>query len=243
MKPLLLSLTLLGLGIAQAELRTFTNTAGKSIQAELLAVSDGAAVLRLANGRQAKVPLKSLAPDDQTFVNEWWEKNKNKLRESDVRLTITKNSDRISSERSEKDKGRKSIDEYTFTCVLENRSKKEAKIKADYIIYKKSNSRTPNGSSQKVVEIKGTEEAGLLEASGELSFDTQAVRCEDSSRKVGGGKDKKPESYRQSETIQGIVVTLSAGGVEFLKQDYPDNLLKRLAEEEKRQTDREKSSR
>jgi hypothetical protein len=62
--------------IAQAEIRTFTNSAGKSIKAELVAMEGEAAVLKLGNGRTAKVPLKSLSEEDQTFIKTWWEKNK-----------------------------------------------------------------------------------------------------------------------------------------------------------------------
>ncbi len=46
--------------LAGAEIRTFTNSAGKKIQAELIGMDEGVAVLKLGNGRSAKVPLKSL---------------------------------------------------------------------------------------------------------------------------------------------------------------------------------------
>lgn len=40
-----------------ADARTFTNTAGTQIEAELIAVEDGKAVLKLANNRTAKLTL------------------------------------------------------------------------------------------------------------------------------------------------------------------------------------------
>lgn len=55
---------------ARAESRTWTNAEGRKIEAELIEVSSGNAVLNM-KGRNFTVPVGSLSPDDQEFIEEW----------------------------------------------------------------------------------------------------------------------------------------------------------------------------
>jgi hypothetical protein len=233
--------------IAQAEIRTFTNSAGKSIKAELVAMEGEAAVLKLGNGRTAKVPLKSLSAEDQTFIKAWWEKNKNNLNEGDVRLEFDKNTERIDRQVSKPKatgKGKQgnqpsskmTKDSVSYACVLKNYSKKTVSdITVDYTIYKRVSTRGAGGSDTSTKEIDGSTKIALLEANGSATFETDDVTCVDSSKKGGNGPT---ESNR--ETVVGIVLTLSVGDNEFLKQSHPTSFLDRLEEEEKRQEDRDR---
>ena len=65
--------SLLCAAVTQAEPRTFTNTEGKSIKADLVRVEGENAVLKLANLSVAKVPLASLSKADEAYVKAWWE--------------------------------------------------------------------------------------------------------------------------------------------------------------------------
>ena len=78
-RPIPAVVCLLGLLLAGAEARTFTNAAGKKIEAELIGVEKETAILKLDNGRTAKVPLDSLSEGDQTYAKTWHEENKNKV--------------------------------------------------------------------------------------------------------------------------------------------------------------------
>ena len=51
--------------------RTFTNTAGKSIEAEIVRATNTEVTLRLKNRRKATVPLNTLSKEDQDFVAAW----------------------------------------------------------------------------------------------------------------------------------------------------------------------------
>ena len=63
--------SLLALSPASArEMRTFTNTEGKKIEAELLDVRDGK-VRIMANRKTFEVPVDSLSKEDQDFLAEW----------------------------------------------------------------------------------------------------------------------------------------------------------------------------
>tara|TARA_R110002096_G_scaffold238581_4_gene430126 strand:- start:913 stop:1614 length:702 start_codon:yes stop_codon:yes gene_type:complete len=66
-----LIITALGLGFAQAQSRSFTNTNGRAIEAELVGLEDGKAILKLASGKTAPVPVTSLSPADQEYIDLW----------------------------------------------------------------------------------------------------------------------------------------------------------------------------
>jgi hypothetical protein len=231
--------------LAEADARTFTNTEGKKIDAELVGVENEAAILKLAGGRQAKVPLKSLSEGDQTYARKWQKENKDRISASDVRLEIEKNSKRIKSTSSGGGGGRRggsttrkksSTTEISYTCTLKNYSPRTiADIKASYTIYKRISTRGANGSDSGTKEIVGTAEVGTLEPNGKTDFASDIVECVDSSEKGGRGGSKS-----QRESVVGFVVTLSSGGKEFLKQSHPANLLDRMAEEEARRKARER---
>jgi hypothetical protein len=53
------------------EFRTLTNTAGKAIRAKIVAVANGKASILLESGQPFEVPLASLSPADQQFLETW----------------------------------------------------------------------------------------------------------------------------------------------------------------------------
>ena len=60
---------------ANAEMRDFTNNAGKVVKGELIQVEGSSAVLRLFGGRDVKVSIDTLAERDRAFIAAWWEEN------------------------------------------------------------------------------------------------------------------------------------------------------------------------
>lgn len=227
--------------LAQAEPRIFTNTDGKTVEAELVSVEGEDAVLLLANGKEAKVPLKNLSASDQAFVTDWWKENKDKLRPMDVRLAITRKTERIDRKVTRSGGGgaarpgqnvqiplvkKLTIDDFHYEAELKSYVPKDVSdITVTYTIYKRVSITDKEGSRTSVEEIAGETAIRLLEAHGSASFETEAVRCEDSSQ-TGGNKPR--ESKR--ETILGVVFDLSAGDKDFLRQSYPENLVERLDE-------------
>jgi hypothetical protein len=231
---------LLGTWMARAEPRVFTNTEGKKVEAELMAVDGEIVVIKLTNGSSVKVPIKSLSADDQAFIAAWWEENKDKLKSTDVVLTITKKTERIDRKvtRTGGTGGtgggqgavnaplvkKLTIDDFHYECELKSYSHKSiSDIAVDYTIYKRVSTTDKEGSESVVEEIDGTETIKLLEAQGRASFETDVVTCEDSSE-TGGNKPRE----LKRETILGVVVHLSAGGHDFLSQSYPENFLERI---------------
>ena len=64
-----LAIALLAAGLATA--RPFTNTAGKTIEAEIESATATTVTLELPSGKKAKIPLNSLSEADQKFVKDW----------------------------------------------------------------------------------------------------------------------------------------------------------------------------
>lgn len=75
LRAALFSLFLLALPASdvRGESRDWTNTAGKTITAELLGVANDAATLKLDNGREYTIPLNTLSEADQAFAKTWQE--------------------------------------------------------------------------------------------------------------------------------------------------------------------------
>lgn len=87
-----LILAIAGLSIlpATASLRTFTNTEGKTLEAELVKADKSTATLRIKGGRLATVKLATLSENDRLFIQKW-------LSDKVPDLTITPDFDRGNS--------------------------------------------------------------------------------------------------------------------------------------------------
>ena len=243
--PIFIAICLFAPFFSTTDARTFTNTKGKQVEAELIGVENETAILKLANGRRAKVPLKALSDDDQAYAKKWQEENKGKISESDIRVRIEKNSKRIKSQNSgggaggrsgSRTRKKTSTTETTYTCTVENQTQKTLEgIKASYVVYKRISTRGGGDSETMTEEVAGATDVETLLPNGKTTFETQAVECVDSSEKGGRGG-----SSSRRESIVGFVLTLSAGDKEILKECYPANFLDRLEEEAARQKAKEK---
>lgn len=239
--------SLLCAAVTQAEPRTFTNTEGKSIKADLVRVEGENAVLKLANLSVAKVPLASLSKADEAYVKAWWEDNKDNIGAMDFQLAIDKNTKRIDRKRSRSGGNggggnnqfsqvvtKMQKNEIQYACILKSYVKKEiSDITVNYTIYKRVSTRDKDGSKLTVEETDGTTSIKSIKALGSATFETDVMPCESNSQTGGNGP-----STKRSETVEGFVVTLSVAGKEFLKQCYPDNYIERLEEKEKREDSR-----
>ena len=264
-KNITILLAIFALTMPGAFARTFTNTTGKKIEAELVGMENGGAMLKLGNGREANVPLGSLSEEDQAYVKTWHEENKNKISKHDLELTIQKKTKRINTSSSgsdssdssasggggcggrgrgggggaNKSSSKASKSDTSYTCTLKNSSTKTVEgIEASYTIYKRISTRGDGGSETVNQEMSDTVELEILKSRGAVEFVSDTVECLDSSQ-----KSKNGPSQTRRESITGIVVTLSVGGREILKQCHPENLLDRMEEEAKREKQRARGRR
>jgi len=222
--------------------RTYTNTAGKTIDAELTGMKKETALLKLKNGKQVKVPLSALSEADQLYIKKWWEENRYKVTESDVRMSIEKNVDTIRQprEKDPKKKNQSKISENrtTYTCTLSNSSQKSLEgIQTTYVIYKRIIKRGEGGSGTSVEETTKTAKLYVLEPKKSLEFETAAVACKSIAKKAQPPNCKghgATERSSRRETVIGMVVTLSIDGKEFLKQGHPKSFIAQLEEDAER---------
>jgi hypothetical protein len=249
--------SLSGLSLAESEPRTFTNTEGQSIQARLVAVEYEKAVLRLKSRKIARVPLGELSETDREFVNSWWKENENQLDPMDFVLKVTRDVDMLDLDVNTSVAGgggggrrgggcrscgpprgggggqvivtkeRKRSDELFYRCQLENFTPRQLKeIQVNYTIYKRIRTRGADGSESRTEEIEGSHTIPELARLGTATFDTQPVLCEDESKSGGRG----PRTSKR-ETLEGVILTFSYQGKEFLRQSYPENLLEKVERE------------
>ena len=213
--------------------RKFYNTEGKSIEAELISVENGTAVMKMDKGREVKIPITKLSTADQNYIKRWWKENKNRISERDVKVSIRQKS--IYTKRPEtkiigkgKSKVKTSQTEVTFFCKVDNYAAKTINgIKASYSVHKRVSKRGKKGSSTEVEIVTNTMLLKPLESHKEVKFTTDGVKCSNMS------DSKTDVSVR--ETIIGMVLTLSVDGNKILTQSHPENLIKRIEEEEARQ--------
>jgi hypothetical protein len=226
--------------------RTFYNTEGKSIEAEMVSVENDLAVMKLTNGRVVKVAINKLSTSDQDHIKIWWKENKNLLTDSDVKLKIRQKRDytkKPETRYSGNSKIRTSESSVTFICNLDNYSTKSVNgIKAFYTVHKRVSKRGKGSSSTEVEIIDKTMILDPLESRKDLTFTTEGVICSDSattpsSRNNNNNKPTNTRVERSSlrETVIGVVLTLSSGGKEIITLSHPANFERLLKEEEARE--------
>lgn len=234
--------------LTELDARTFTNTKGNTMKADLVSMEGDTVVFKQDSGRRVKIPLSSLTEVDRIYIKNWWEKNKDKVNPDRFKLAIASKNARIGKTSSKgkgqskgksKDKSRSVETSTIYTCKLDSYSPKTIKeVTAVCTIYKRVSKRGEGGSSSEVHEVTQRISIGTLEAKRSATFETKGVKCLDSYLKPKSGKNS---SHRES--IVGMIVTLSANGHDFLEQSYPKNFLGRQKEEEERLERREKQSR
>ena len=94
-------LFLLATELLSAELRTFTNDSGDSVEAELVELKDDGSVivLRLKDRRELDAQLAAFSQKDQKYIRQWWEGivASEQILQPDIRLRMTTKMNRKSS--------------------------------------------------------------------------------------------------------------------------------------------------
>ncbi len=59
--------------------RTFTNTAGKEVVAEMVGATESTVTLKMSNGNKITANVTMFSKDDQTFITDWRQKHPSKI--------------------------------------------------------------------------------------------------------------------------------------------------------------------
>jgi len=153
-----LALTLVLASPASAEMRTFTNSQGREIEAEVTGVSGTKVTLKLANGKSYTIPITSLSKPDQLYVKVWKDLDKGGGATKDddsgkedtgtapapvipsnvsYSFEIDADKERVKKgSKEETDMGESRLDEWIYQVELENRSRVKLEgLEMSYRIY------------------------------------------------------------------------------------------------------------
>ncbi|WP_435895619.1 hypothetical protein [Oceaniferula spumae] len=227
---LALATGIITLSCAHAETRSFTNTEGKTIEAEVVGVSSGKVSLKLKGGKIYTLPFNTLSEADQTYIKEWYEKNKNNVKPSDFSLGITKKSTRIRVPRDkDKEKSAKgastkmSIEEVSYQFKLSQRiSAPTENIVVYSQIIKRTTTRGDESEDPKYEEVIDEKTIDSLSSKKPEEWESTPESCEDITTK------SKTASSTSKEDIVGVVTTVYVGGKELFKEYEPSNFEKDL---------------
>lgn len=163
------SLAVFTLHPASAEMRTFTDTQGRKIEAEIVGVSGSKVTLKLANGKTYTIPLTKLSKDDQFFVEVWADVDKKEGGQKtegagtvipdnvNYRFELDVNKERIKKgDKTRVDRGEYKLDEWIFKVELENRSQVDLEgLEMSYRIYVDTKASVKLGSLEEPPKFYG----------------------------------------------------------------------------------------
>lgn len=231
MKKILAALLLLtSSAFVNAEVRKFTDTNGREIQAELIAVR-GDQVEMKVGGKTYTLPISKFAEADVTFIKEWGEANPAPLKVRGMYIEIKKNTDKVKEPKAnddgkkKKDAAKISRTNFDYDITVRNTSQQDLPdLKLKYTIYKFVRERSDTGKFENLEETVEEEEISLLEKSSEFSTTTTTVMTtdsEESNKKAGTEKIHK-------ETLWGVVVEVYHGDNIIRSGSSPDGLEARV---------------
>jgi hypothetical protein len=116
-----------------AELRTFTSTDGRTVEAEILAAAPDNVTLKLATGQTVVSPLNRFSEADQKHIADWLKQNPVKLNHS-FQVSYTK--DKTGSSKSRN--GSVTVTSETWVCKIKvaNRSGQALEnVELDYTVF------------------------------------------------------------------------------------------------------------
>lgn len=227
---------------SHAGVRTFKNSEGREIQAEITAVSGDEVSMTLTDGSEFDLPIARFSADDQAFIRDWATKNKNAVPRTAIRLEIKKNQSKIRLERNE---GEKKADykkrqdasdrsQTLYVLNLQNTTRQQIDgVEVAYKIFKNVSRRGfGDDDGSRTEELLVRNEVGTIAASDLKDIELEPFITEDIF--IKGDKNKDQDDKRQNETLLGIVVKVSAGGKELYKESLPTNLMARIQQDYER---------
>ncbi|MEP2776099.1 MAG: SHD1 domain-containing protein [Luteolibacter sp.] len=242
---LFLTLTFVFSALCYAETRDFTDTSGKQITAELVAVRGDEVTIHM-NGKEFTLPIGKFSEEDATYIREWAEANPapaaSAFKSSDLTVSIQKEVDRIRQEKKEdyKDSTGKSSgklkdsfdqtqnSEKYMVKVSNTVSKEIPDLKITYTLYKLVRTKTTGeerSSSEDLEEIEGEATAPILEKLAAFEFTTDEVVLTKSEK----FEAKTGNKTTLDEEIWGIIVKTYSGDTEIRVDCTPNGLIEKVA--------------
>lgn len=201
----------LSVSVLHSEPRTFTNTAGKEVVAEMVGATATTVTLKMGNGKNITANTSMFSKDDQTFIAEWLKKNPSQI---DYRIEIDFSKKRLGKTKRRGSAVTLTDEEWIYKVKIKNLSKNGQTnatvtgLKATYKIYRTrvadarmlvskdtSGTTAADGKYLVTTETKNLADIQYLKETG---FETSPVILTKSELDAGffypgGGKDNKKD--------------------------------------------------
>jgi uncharacterized protein affecting Mg2+/Co2+ transport len=215
--------------ISDDEVRKFTDTTGREIQAEIMAVQ-GDQVQMNVGGKAFTLPISKFSEPDVAFIKQWAEANPAPVKIRGLYVEFEKNMERVKEPEPAKDAKKKTGPEqkrmsFDYTITVRNSSDQDLEnLKLKYTIYKLVRERTGSDTTESIEETEGEDAIGTLKKVTDHTVSTDAVVATDSE---GGGKKDAPKTSH-SESVLGVVAKVYSGEEEVRSESNPDGLEERI---------------
>ncbi len=194
-----------------SEPRTFTNTAGKEVVAEMARATETTVTLKMGNGKEITANISMFSKDDQTFIAEWRKKNPSRI---NYQFDISFSKKRLGKTKRRGNSVTITDEEWSYKVKIKNLSKEGRTnalvkgLKVTYKVYRTrgadaamnvstntSGSTTAEGKYLIVTETKDLADIPYLK---ETEFETSPVILSKSELDPGfyypdGGKDNRKD--------------------------------------------------
>lgn len=197
---------LLGLGAPalHAEMRTWTDTQGRSLKAEVVSVDGDRVSIRREDGQTFTLSIETLSDDDRQFLKSWSAKQAAVIPDGTIQLQIS----RGKFDTKKKDDGAiiLSEEQWGYTVTLINRANKPfAGARVDYILFVKPD--TEPGKDSAAAPLKQRAGSHTIDAIGgrdSINFRTDSIAIYKQTLKPGYYWTKTGNSAAIRDTLYGV---------------------------------------
>jgi hypothetical protein len=208
MKRLALALCIIGAATcARAELHTFTDTQGRTIQAELLSVKDNQIRVRREDGQVFTLPFDSLVKEDITYIATW------RRQHVEVKLHFTASPFHVTAEHRNTEAIQTTTEKAGYSITLFNDAADAASdFKVDYILFYTEGEWGGGQASDLPLKRKsGNIPIALLEGGKSVILKTDPVTLRKSKYNPDWGYDNSKYN-KWGDDLAGVWVRVSLNG-------------------------------
>jgi len=230
MKQFLLTailLIMLGTTAAASEVRTFTDTQGRTMDAKVTRVSGDEVYIERRDGLTTRVQISIFSEDDQKYIREWEEKNFLKSGAVEVRF-----SEGETDETKRTNGGIESTRyEAFYEVILKNTSDRAiSDIRVEYLMLKfRDEVAAKKRSAGQIERQKGTIKLANLYGRAEERLATKKFEMLETELEPGwvwaGGEEGK--ARKSKDKLEGIWVKVYAGDLLLFEEARPESMMRK----------------
>lgn len=223
---------------AQAEMRTLTDTQGRTIEADVMAVEGDQVKIRRADGQTFNLPMERLAEADQKGLREWAKEEAGKPQTLPPGLFVVQMSRvKFASEtvltdanlvdgRTIKDGISTTEEKWGFSFILNNRTSAPLTgLRAEYVLFATKDNVHEEGKKEGLRRAKHNTAIDDVPGVGRGDFRTEAVSAFKMKYK-GGIQSAATGDSKSRETLHGVWIKIYRGDELIYEAASPERLMR-----------------